>query len=165
MALDEGLSSFIGRLYEAVHDADAWRAMVGELLERTGSRLAFITTVDVRHREYSRAMFYGKEDSAFAQGVEEYQEEFYLADPSLSWASRHPNAGMCETEAIIPKNDYLKDPYIVWQKSRLGRRPARAGRSTASSSSIWSAPSGWPRVLRASPATANRWWCSTQSGE
>jgi hypothetical protein len=120
MALDEGLSSFIGRLYEAVHDADAWRAMVGELLERTGSRLAFITTVDVQHREYSRAMFYGKEDSAFARGVEEYQEEFYLADPSLSWASRHPNAGMCETEAIIPKNDYFKDPYIIWQKSRLG---------------------------------------------
>jgi DNA-binding CsgD family transcriptional regulator/PAS domain-containing protein len=120
MALDEGLSSFIGRLYEAVHDPVAWRAIVGELLDRTGSRLAFISTVDVRHREYSRAMFFGKEDSSFARGIEEYQEEQYLADPSLIWASQHPNAGVCETEAIIPRNDYLKDPYIVWQKSRLG---------------------------------------------
>jgi DNA-binding CsgD family transcriptional regulator len=120
MALDEGLSSFIGRLYEAVHDADAWRAIIGELMHRTGSRMAFISTVDVRHREYSRAMFYGSENSAFARGIEEYEQEFYVSDPSLIWASQNPNAGMCETEAIVPKNDYLKQPYIVWQKSRLG---------------------------------------------
>lgn len=71
MALDEELSSFIGRLYEAVYDPVAWHRLIGELLERTGSHLAFITTVDVVHREYSRAMFYGKEDSAFAKGIRE----------------------------------------------------------------------------------------------
>lgn len=51
MALDEELSSFIGRLYEAVYDPVAWHRLIGELLERTGSHLAFITTVDVVHRE------------------------------------------------------------------------------------------------------------------
>jgi DNA-binding CsgD family transcriptional regulator len=119
MALDEGLSRFIGRIYEAVHDPADWRKVIVELIDRTNSRLVFISSVDVREREYSRAMFYGREDSAFAQGMKEYQEEFQETDPSLLWASRHPNAGMVETQSILPKADYLKHPYIVWQNSRM----------------------------------------------
>jgi DNA-binding CsgD family transcriptional regulator len=30
-----------------------------------------------------------------------------------------PDAGMVETAAIIPRDEYLKHPYIVWQNSRL----------------------------------------------
>lgn len=119
MALDEGLSRFIGRMYEAVHDPADWRKIVTELIDRTNSRLVFISSVDVRQREYSRSMFFGSNDSAFAQGMQEYQEEFQQSDPSLLWASQHPEAGMVETEAILPKADYLKHPYIVWQNSRM----------------------------------------------
>ena len=119
MALDEGLSDLIGRMYEAVHDPADWRSVVGDVMQRTGSRLMFISSVDVRQREYNRAMFYGREDSEFAKAAQEYLEEFHELDPSLQWASQHPDAGMVETEAIIPKGDYLKHPYIVWQNSRM----------------------------------------------
>jgi len=119
MGLDEDLSRFIGRMYEAVHDPGDWREIIGEVMQRTGSRLLFISSVDVREREYSRAMFYGSEDSNFAKGAQEYLEEFHELDPSLQWASSHPDAGMVETTAILPGDGYLKHPYIVWQNSRM----------------------------------------------
>ena len=68
MALDEGLSRFIGRMYEAVHDPADWRKVIAELIERTNSRLVFIASVDVRQREYSRAMFFGKRGQRLRAG-------------------------------------------------------------------------------------------------
>jgi DNA-binding CsgD family transcriptional regulator/PAS domain-containing protein len=120
MSLDEGVSRFIGRLYESVYDADAWRGVMHELMDRTGSHLAFVSWADVRHREYSRSAFYGREDSAFARGADEYQEEMYLSDPSLEWASRHPTAGVCDTSTIMPPDDFRMHPYVRWQASRFG---------------------------------------------
>jgi DNA-binding CsgD family transcriptional regulator len=120
MSLDEGVSRFIGRVYESVYDADAWQGVMHELMDRTGSRLAFISWADVRHCEYSRAAFYGREDSAFARGAEEYVEEMYQLDPSLRWASGHPDAGVCDTSTIMPHDEFRMDPYVRWQASRFG---------------------------------------------
>jgi DNA-binding CsgD family transcriptional regulator len=120
MSLDEGVSRFIGRIYESAYDADAWRASIRELMERTRSRLVFICCADVRHREYSRAEFYGPDDSDFAIGHEEYVDEMYTKDPSLLWASTHPDAGVCDTARIMPDDDFRRLSYVAWQRSRFG---------------------------------------------
>jgi DNA-binding CsgD family transcriptional regulator len=119
LSLDEGVSRFIGRLYESVYDPDAWRSAMDELMKRTGSRLAFISYADVRNREYSRTEFYGPDNSQFARGKVEYGEEFYLEDPSLLWASEHPQAGMCDTSRLMADDEFRKLPYVVWQESRF----------------------------------------------
>jgi DNA-binding CsgD family transcriptional regulator/PAS domain-containing protein len=120
MSLDEGLSRFIGSLYEAVYDPDAWKLAIAQLMDRTGSRIAFISSVDLRQREFSRTDFYAPEESAVDTGIREYSEETYGIDPSLIWAAEHPEAGVCETSSIIPRADYLDHPFIKWNKSRFG---------------------------------------------
>lgn len=120
MSLDEGVSRFIGRLYEAVYDRDEWRAVVAELMRRTGSRLAFISSVDLRHQEYSKLEFHAPELSSVADGVRDYTEELHLSDPSLAWASRHPAATMCDTTKIMPREEFERLPYVTWQRSRFG---------------------------------------------
>lgn len=120
MALDEDLSRFIGRIYESVYEPAPWKAVINELMRRTGSRIAFISSVDLCESNYNRALFYAPEESSVDTGMREYVEETYLMDPSLAWASNHPGAGVCATEAIIPKSDYLAHPFITWQRSRFG---------------------------------------------
>ena len=120
MSLDEGISRFIGRLYEAVYDERSWKAAMAELLQRTESRLAFISTVDVRGKEYSKSLLYGPEDSSICDGILEYTEELFHDDPSLIWAGEHPEAGLCETARIIDPSDYANHPFIIWNRSRLG---------------------------------------------
>lgn len=120
MSLDEGVSRFIGRIYESVYEADSWQKLMHELMDRTGSQMAFITWADVRNRECSRSGFYGREDSGFAAGTEEYAEEQYRIDPSLEWASRHSDAGVCDTSKIMPHDDFRNHPYVKWQESRFG---------------------------------------------
>ena len=119
MSLDEGLSRFIGRLYEAVYEPVAWRSTMHELMKRTGSRLAFVTCADVRHKELSRSEFYGAEDSRFQRAAEEYSEAMYRTDPSLQWASEHPDAGVCETWRLMPREDFRQLDYVRWQESLL----------------------------------------------
>jgi DNA-binding CsgD family transcriptional regulator/PAS domain-containing protein len=120
LSLDEGVSRFIGRIYESVYEADSWQRLMHELMDRTGSRMAFVCWADVRHREYSRNGFYGREDSRFAVGMDEYTEEQYRLDPSLEWASRHPEAGVCDTSRIMPNDDFRNHNYVKWQESRFG---------------------------------------------
>lgn len=120
MSLDEGISRFIGRIYESAYEADSWNRTIRELMDLTGSRMAFMCWADVRHREFSRTAFYGREDSAFAVGTDEYAEAMYQLDPSLEWASRHPDAGLCDTSRMMPNDDFRRHPYVQWQESRFG---------------------------------------------
>lgn len=120
MSIDEELSQFIGRIYEAAFDPDAWGRVMKELMSRTGSRIAFVSSVDLRHGEFNRTFFYAPEESRVETGAREYAEETYTLDPALSWAIEHPSAGMCETAAIFPQADYLAHPFIKWQRDRLG---------------------------------------------
>ena len=119
VSLDEGVSRFIGRIYESVYEPDSWNGLMHELMDRTRSRLAFVSWADVRHRKYSRSSFYGREDSSFAKGAAEYVDEMYRVDPSLQWASEHPDAGVCETSRIMPAEDFRNHPYVRWQESRF----------------------------------------------
>jgi DNA-binding CsgD family transcriptional regulator len=120
LTLDEGVSRFIGRLYEAVFDPDAWRHVMDELMRRTESRLAFVSYADVRHCEFSRTEFYGSDSSAFARGIKEYGAEMFRLDPSLLWASKRPDAGVCDTSRIMAHEDFRQNEYVKWQESRFG---------------------------------------------
>jgi DNA-binding CsgD family transcriptional regulator/PAS domain-containing protein len=119
LSLDEGVSRFIGRVYESVYDPDAWRSIIVEMMKRTGSRLAFMTTADIRHRELSRTEFYGSDESRFQRGSEEYAEAMYQTDPSLLWASKHPDAGVCDTSTLMPHDEFRRLPYVRWQESLM----------------------------------------------
>lgn len=120
MSLDEGISRFIGRIYDSAYDADAWRLLMADLLELTHSRMSFVSSVDVRNRLYSRTEMYGPDDSSAAIAYQEYAEEMYCQDPSLAWASQHPDAGVCQTSQIMPHDEFRKLPYVQWQVARLG---------------------------------------------
>ncbi len=120
MSLDEGLSQFIGRIYDSAGDADAWRSLMVDMLGLTHSRMSFVSFVDVRNRVYSRTEFYGPDDSPAAIAMQEYAEEMYRHDPSLAWASQHPDAGVCHTGNIMPHDEFRKLPYVRWQAARLG---------------------------------------------
>ncbi|HEX8839233.1 MAG TPA: helix-turn-helix transcriptional regulator [Sphingomicrobium sp.] len=120
MSLDEGVSRFIGNLYEAVYEPEAWRLAMHEMMKRTNSRLAFITCADIRQRELSRSEFYGTEDSGFLRAADEYRDGMYRSDPSLAWASRNPNAGVCDTSSMMPHDEFRHLEYVRWQESLIG---------------------------------------------
>lgn len=122
MSLDEDLSRFIGRLYEAVYDDDAWHAVTYELMTRTGSRMAFISCADVRQREFAKANFLSQEDTGFARGAEEYWAGMYRSDPSLIFASEHPSAGVCDTSKLMLDDEFGRLDYVRWQQDRMGTR-------------------------------------------
>lgn len=120
MSLDQDISQLIGRIYEAAFESDAWGSVIKELMSRTGSRIAFVSSVDLRHGEFNRTHFYAPEESRVDVGVREYEEEAYTMDPALSWAIANPSAGMCETETIIPNTEFDAHPFFKWQRDRLG---------------------------------------------
>lgn len=120
MSLDEGISKFIGRIYESVYDADAWRSLMLDMLELTNSRLSFISVVDVQNQVYSRTEFYGLDSSSAEVGLQEYADTMYQFDPSLAWASQHPDAGVCQTADLMPHDEFSRLPYSKWQADRLG---------------------------------------------
>jgi len=48
MSLDDGLSRFLGGIYEAAFDADDWRSAMAEVVRRSGSSTVGATKVDKR---------------------------------------------------------------------------------------------------------------------
>lgn len=120
MSLDDDLSQFIGRIYEAAFDPDAWDRVIKELMSRTASRIVFVSSVDLRHGEFNRAFFYAPEESRVETGIREYAEETYAMDPTLAWAIEHPSAGICETTSILSPSDLQAHPFFKWQLDRLG---------------------------------------------
>lgn len=91
-----------------------------ELMARTGSRMAFVSCVDINNREYAGSNFYHPDDTAAAIGAVEYGEAMFELDPSLTWAAAHPNAGLCDTATIMPREDFRQLEYVKWQESRMG---------------------------------------------
>ena len=120
MSIDEDLSRLIGQIYEAAFDPDDWAVVMRQVMTKTGSRLAFVSSVDLEHGEFNRAFLYAPEDSRIDVGVREYKEDTFAIDPALKFAVANPFAGMCETLAILPTSDDLKHPFFQWQRDRLG---------------------------------------------
>lgn len=120
MSLDDDLSQLIGRVYEAAFDPESWHQVIREIMTRTRSRVAFVSSVDLRHGQFNRTFFYAPEESRVETGAREYAAETYAIDPALAWAMEHPTAGMCETTAIISSDEVMNHPFFQWQNDRLG---------------------------------------------
>jgi DNA-binding CsgD family transcriptional regulator len=120
MSLDDGFSSFLGGIYEAVHEPEGWRTAMADVIRRSASRRVVINTVDLRRKAIVDIQFHGPEDSAVETGIREYAEEMSASDPSFSWAQDHPNAGISETAAILTEQEHSEHPFIKWSKSRFG---------------------------------------------
>lgn len=119
MSLDEGISRLIQRIYCAGGDTSAWDRVADDVLRLTGGCAGLTTVVDLKNREFSSYRFYGPDDSACARGMEEYAET-YVDDPTLIWASQHPDARFCDSSKSTANGDYLQDPFIKWNRSRFG---------------------------------------------
>ena len=126
MSLDDGLTGFLGELYEAVHEPKGWRSAMTEIIRRSESRRLVVTTVDLRRTDIVDIQFHGPEDSAAETGIREYAEEMSELDPTFLWARDHPDAGISETAAILSEQDHRNHPFIKWSKSRFGTAHWRA---------------------------------------
>lgn len=117
MSLDENLSGLIGRIYSAGQETAAWNRLGPEIMGALGARVALMTTVDLAHESFLATRFFGPEDSQFAQGICDYPE-LCASDPTLSWASRHPDARFCASDRTV-QGDYASHPFIRWNRSRF----------------------------------------------
>jgi DNA-binding NarL/FixJ family response regulator len=120
MSLDDGLSRFVGGLYEAVHDPDAWRSSIGEVLRRTDSWMLVIASTDLRKKEHANVQFHGPQHSSVETGVREYAEVMAALDPTLNYAHENPDGGAHESTQLIAQEDYFDHPFIKWCDSRFG---------------------------------------------
>jgi DNA-binding CsgD family transcriptional regulator len=120
MSLDDGLTKLIGGLYEAVYDKAKWDAAIAEILRRSGSRMAVMSSIDLRQRSFIGSQLHGLQESSVETGREEYAAGMYALDPGLNWARANPSAGFCDTAAIIPPSCYREHPFIKWSKRRFG---------------------------------------------
>jgi DNA-binding CsgD family transcriptional regulator len=126
MSLDDGLSKFLGGLYEAVHHREGWQTAIAEIMRRTDSRMFVVSSVDLRKREYADIQFHGPQDSSVETGIREYAEEMAALDPTLGYAHENPAAGTSVSTQLIPGGDYCNHPFIKWSKSRFGSAYWRA---------------------------------------
>lgn len=114
MALEENISALIGRIYESVDDHAQWEAVLNDLRSRLGARCLMQSLADLRHSEMHRSVVIG--EPRRPQGVDEYKEHVYALDPSFRWAMEHPHARFCDTEEVIPRDEYLQNDMVRWNR-------------------------------------------------
>ena len=119
MSLDSGLPNFLGGLYEAVYDRDRWLTALAEVIRLSGSQMVVLGSVDLRKEAFTDMQFHGPEGSSVETGIRELDGMAPL-DPSLKWAHANPAGGMCETAAIVPKQDHRDHEFLKWSRSRFG---------------------------------------------
>jgi DNA-binding CsgD family transcriptional regulator len=122
MMLDEGVSTLIGRIYEGARDPAVWDRALDGLLERTDSRVVFVSAVDLAAGGFSQTRFYGADNARFLDGVTEYEAGFYRQDPTLLYGRRNPAAGFVTLRKAIEGANvpYADHPYVKWVAGTLG---------------------------------------------
>src|SRR5438309_1557282 len=110
MILNERVSDIIKDVYAAgvAEDTARWDAVGERVLQVVGGCAALTTLVDLHDCEFSASKTYGRNDSRVARALEEYGD-IYKLDPSLTWASEHPNARFCDSGETLPANEYLSN--------------------------------------------------------
>jgi len=120
MSLDDGLSRFLGGIYEAAFDADDWRSAMAEVVRRSGSSTVGATTVDLTRKDIVDIQFHGPEESAVDTGAREYREGMSALDPVFNWHQQHPLARTIESAAVLPEAAYHNHEFVKWIRSRFG---------------------------------------------
>src|SRR6476620_1651759 len=120
MSLDDGLSKFLGGLYEAVFEADQWQSALAEVARRSGSSAISVATTDLRRQNVADHRVYGLEAGAAEMASREYAEEMSALDPVFSWLQRHPHAGRCDSASVVAEGDYHEREIVKWSRSRFG---------------------------------------------
>jgi DNA-binding CsgD family transcriptional regulator len=120
LGLSEEVNAFIGLIYEAPYDAEAWDRMALQLMAMTHSSGLLISAVDTHRHDYDFARFYGSENGRFADGLAEYTAGMFVHDPSIRFAARHPDAGFCDSEIAVGSEHYATDEFIRWNRDHFG---------------------------------------------
>lgn len=122
MGLDAAVSGLIARIYQGAHDRALWPGVLDEIVARTRSRFIMVSVVDTRRNAYVSTDFHGPQESRFLDGVRDYDAEVYKADPTLSFALRHPRAGFVSTRSALADAGEEMDgnPYLRWTREVLG---------------------------------------------
>jgi DNA-binding CsgD family transcriptional regulator len=124
MTLDEGISRLIGDIYASPVDEQAWKRVLDQLLFRTGSRIVFVSAVDLKSQKYSKTLWHGPDSARVMNGMTEYVSEQFRQDPLLLYAARHPNAGFAESRSAVRAlgRSWDDDPYFRFTAGELGIR-------------------------------------------
>lgn len=119
MALDEGISRLIGRIYEGAQEDAVWNRAVDEIVERLEGHFVMVATLDTRHRQFSSTAYHGHIDGRFLDGIAEYETELFRIDPTIDFSTAFPHARHVDTRAIFGA-EHRDHPYMRWNRDRLG---------------------------------------------
>lgn len=119
MALDEGISRLIGRIYEGALDPQTWDAAIDEALRKTGSFFALLAVLDTKKHDFATTGYHGRLGDGFGDMVKEYEGEFFRSDPSFDFILANPHARWFDTSEHLPKEGYGQDSYTRWSIARI----------------------------------------------
>lgn len=120
--VNQTVSDLIGDIYLSPFENKIWLRVLDVLKSRTGSHFVFVSSVDLRKQEYTQALWHGREEGRFWDGVEEYNIEQVHIDPSLNFGLNNPYAGVTGSRSalLVGGRDPDNDPYVRWCASQLG---------------------------------------------
>lgn len=116
--LDESISALIGDIYAGTQDYALWEETMRSIGARLEARFLLVATVDFRRGLQPSTNWYGADDTRFARGVEEYGAEMHRIDPTIPYTAAHSRGTFDSLTAIAPA-DYLRHPYVSWNRDML----------------------------------------------
>jgi DNA-binding CsgD family transcriptional regulator len=117
MALDEGISKLIGRIYKSAENSAEWEQLILDVIALTNTRCAVQTVSDLSHCDMVRTTTFGS--PLRHDGVSEYQSEnLFAIDPSFCWAMRHPLARFCDTAEIESTHTQHHSEFVEWNRNQ-----------------------------------------------
>lgn len=117
---DEVFSRIVGRIYESGADIKEWSESVSQVNSFLATDFAFLATLDRSDHRFCWSQFFGRDDSRFEVGIQEYSQHQYKLDWTIDFTTRHPNARLFDSTSISDRAKYLQNPYVKWSQDRLG---------------------------------------------
>lgn len=118
--IDERTSALIADIYAGMHDAAVWNRAVDTIIQRCGVDWALVGTFDDCRQAPIAPAFHRIRDSAFLDGIAEYDQDIYRIDPTNRFAARMPSGGVFDSLVQLGGPDYLDHEFVRWQRSSLG---------------------------------------------
>jgi DNA-binding CsgD family transcriptional regulator len=117
--LDESVSTLIGDIYGGTQDQALWNRTMERISSRLHGRFLMVATVDFRNSGPPSASWYGNDSTSFARATEEYEADTFRIDPTIPFAAAHPRGGRFDSLSLAAHTDYLKEPYVRWNRDKL----------------------------------------------